>query len=173
MSYYECHLERYVVRPVDRPHSRMLRRVSRPKRGLRSLTVDLSCKVVAEHAGRLHPDVVVNSEDRISARLTFLKFEMSLREKTMEVIPRDILSGKQCANTRSNLPTHIRLERFLILVMFKLRGGSGRMLLGKWRLRSDFDRSTACFDSSSHRIGPGVCAQPCFASRKRTAAYTE
>ena len=88
----------------------MLRRVSRPKRGLRGLTVDLSSEVVAEHVGRFYPDVVVNSEDRISARLTFLKSEMSLREKAMEVIPCDIPSGKQSAYSRSNLPSHIRLE---------------------------------------------------------------
>ena len=88
----------------------MLRRVSRPKSGFSGLTVDLSSEVVAEYVGRFHPDVVVNGKDRISARLTFLKFEMSLREKAMEVIPCDILSGKQCAYTRSNLPSHIGLE---------------------------------------------------------------
>jgi hypothetical protein len=53
---------------------------------------------------------MVNCEDCISARLTFIKPEVSLREKAMEVIPRDILSGKQCANTWSNLPPHIGLE---------------------------------------------------------------
>jgi len=52
----------------------------------------------------------VNSKDRISARLSFLKPEMSLGEKAMEVIPSDIPSGKQCAYARSNLPPHIGLE---------------------------------------------------------------
>ena len=50
-----------------------------PESGLRGLTVDPSCKIIAEHVGRLHPDVMVNGKDRISARLTFLKPEMSLR----------------------------------------------------------------------------------------------
>jgi len=66
---------------------------------------------------------------------------MSLREKTMEVIPCDVPSCEQRTYARGHLPPHVGLERFLVLVMFKLRGGAGRLLsgapkritLGSWR----------------------------------------
>jgi len=94
---YEQHVERYVVRPVDRPHSRMLRQVSRFQELPQCSRLIFPAKLLRIH-WTLLPDVVVNGEDRIAARLTFLKFEMSLREKSMEIIPCDIPSGKQCAH---------------------------------------------------------------------------
>lgn len=44
------------------------------------LTVDLSCEVVTEYIGCLHPDVVVDGKQGIAARLSLFKPEMSLGE---------------------------------------------------------------------------------------------
>jgi hypothetical protein len=71
---------------------------------------------------------VVDGKDGVSASLSLFKPELSLGEKAMEVIPRNITSGNQFGYAWSNLPPHERLERFLILVMFKLCSGSGRLL---------------------------------------------
>jgi hypothetical protein len=58
------------------------------------LSVDLTCEVVPEHVGRLHPYVVVDGKDCISAQLSLLKFEMGLGKKEMEMLPCDIASSK-------------------------------------------------------------------------------
>jgi hypothetical protein len=47
------------------------------------LAVDLSSEIVAEYVGRLYPDVVVDSKDRISTRFSSLKFEMSLGKEAV------------------------------------------------------------------------------------------
>jgi hypothetical protein len=48
---------------------------------------------------------------------------MGVGEKEMEILPRDVASGKQFANARGYLPLNVGLERFFVVVMLKLRSG--------------------------------------------------
>jgi len=102
--------ERY-VKPLDGQLESLRDRVNAHfESRLSVLTVGLPCKVVAEYVGGLYPDVVVDGKDCISAQFSFLKPEMSLREKAMEVLPRDILPRQQFPDAWGHLPSHVRLE---------------------------------------------------------------
>jgi hypothetical protein len=83
---------------------------------------------VPEYVRRLHPDVVVNSENCVSARFSLLKPEMHLREKKMQIVPCHITPDEELPDTWSHLLPDIGLHRFLIVIMFELRRRPCRLL---------------------------------------------
>ena len=74
MCYSEEEYEGY----FERSHNLMLRQVSRPKSRLYVLLVDLPREVVAKYVRRVHPDVVADDKECVSALFIFLKSEMGL-----------------------------------------------------------------------------------------------
>ena len=129
-------------------------------------------KLCRNTSDAFHPDVVIDSKNCVTARFCLLKPEMSLREKDVEIVPGHITPDQKSPDAVGPLPSGRRFEVTLHRDNVQISPLPLSAVVGQYRstLRSELEVRTTCFDSSSQRVGPGVCVQPYLASRTRAAA---
>ena len=88
---YEREYVRYVLGEAEA----MSRVLPGPEKLFGRLTILFTCEVMTEYIGCFHADVVVDCEDCVPACFPFFKAEMRFRKKSMEGVPRGILTRYQ------------------------------------------------------------------------------